>query len=106
MSTDNDNNDISRDAYQALIEREHGENSFCRNQEMCGRLNNGEGVKNIAPIHPVDIINIYPNGGIVGALNADLVKAHPNYRLSFNLSASPEPTTPITGGPGFKPPKA
>ncbi|MCE7887705.1 MAG: hypothetical protein DYH13_09440 [Alphaproteobacteria bacterium PRO2] len=105
MSTDNNDNGISRDAYHALIEAEHGENSFCRNREMCDRLNNGDGVKNIAPIHPVDIISIYPQGGIVGKLNADLVKANPNYKLDFNQLAMDNntPSTPTTGGPGFKP---
>lgn len=105
MSTDN-NNDFSRNSYLEAIEAEHGPGAVTGNQRTTQRLEN-DGIKNVTPMHPADIVSIYPQaGGIFGKLQADLALI-PNRTLEFNKSALDDtPSSPTTGGPGFKPPKA
>jgi hypothetical protein len=104
MSTDNNNNDPSRDACKAAIIDMHGSNSVCLNDETDRRMDNGKGVKCTAGMSPETCIEFFEqHGGNILRLAADIYKPKP--RLQFNLSASLDetPSTPTSRDPGFKP---
>jgi hypothetical protein len=77
----------------------HGE---CENNlQSCKRLNGGNGISNIAQMHPVDIIEIYPQvGGVFNKFIADLPKL-PNLSLNFDLSSA-DIADPSNPSPKFR----
>lgn len=103
MSTDNNNNDLNRKDYLALIETEHGESSVCRNDETGRRMNNGKGIFGTTGLSPEGCIAFFAeNGSIVQELAVKL--GGPT--LDFNkVAPAPDdntPSTPTNNGPKFK----
>ncbi|HQX28190.1 MAG TPA: hypothetical protein PKX38_09700 [Alphaproteobacteria bacterium] len=103
MSTDNDNNGISRQDYLARVEAERGPTSVCRNDDIGRRMDSGKGIFGTTGLSPEGCIAFFAeNGSIVQELAVKLNGP----TLQFNkVAPAPDndtPSTPTNNGPKFK----